>query len=197
MKYILLLIALMTFIGMKAQSSLQMQAVKLVVATIDTKTHKILSHSFHIGRNVIRVDASYIYDRSNPDFSVYYSQLLDSVLVYFDKKPTVCSRKEYTPDMHHYLVAYDSVITKQDGNKKSYLILGKPFFCNGHYCSSTSVLVVNVSPAKIESFEVDTEYWNSDELISDMRAHYRLKREWAIPVKTNNESKYPFKWVEF
>ena len=180
-----------------AQQSFKAIPVTLKVDTIRAKYHKILSHSFHFGKDLIRVDAYYQFSKTNPDFSFYYPQLLDSVQVSIDGKPAPCLRKNLLPSMHHYLIDFDSVIVKQEANSKSYLIFGKPFFCNGHYCSSISVLVVTVSSSKTESFEVDTEYWSSDDLLADIHSHYDSKKQWAIPVKKDNDSKTPIRWVQF
>jgi len=148
--------------------------------TLLLKSQIVLEKKIFYDTDTLKVKA--FYHNRLEDFSFLYTDLLDSIEIFSNKTKYLNTNTEYYPFWQNYLLNYNQIFIAKQSNVSYTLIFSKPFFCNGFYCSSISVLVLSTSFGGNKCIEVNTEFCDYIELKETISEYIKINGQIGLPI---------------
>ena len=167
--------------------------VQLQSDTIFEAGHNTITTKIFFNENKLELKATF---RQAKDFSFYYPELYDTIQVYLNGKLANNTDAKYAPSIQKYFLFYDTAEVFNLKNEQAIVLLGWPFFCNGHYCSDISVLVIIQEKDNLKCLEINTGFCDYSHLISLIHSNTAKTKNLMIPVITDCAREKKPAWVK-
>lgn len=145
-----------------------------------------LTRKFSFGKDTLVVETGYKY--TPKDFSFYYQELEERVVVSLNKTLLKATNENHKPQVHSY-PEKEIFGEKIIANATDYfIVLGKEFYCDGKECPNIYALVVNESTGLC--LDINTGFCDEKELLKLINKRSKDNDKVEIPVIKDCKQSY-------